>query len=448
MHAGRKDVMVDLRRTELSVRAERAILVQVRRAGDQELADASLEELRNLARNAYATVVGEITQARPRPDPVTYLGKGKVRQLASLCGRHEADIVICDDDLKPAQVKKLETALGTKVVDRSELILDIFAQHARTRQAKLQVELAQLEYAFPRLRKMWTHLDRTAGGTLGGGIGVRGPGEKQLEMDRRLVQKKISDLSKELSKIEEHRRRMIKDRREQFATIALVGYTNAGKSSLMNSLTEAGVSVRDRLFETLDTRTRQWTLPDGRCVMLSDTVGFIRKLPHHLVASFHATLEEAREADLLLHVADTSCPTVETQIEAVRDVLKETGCGGKPVLLVLNKTDALNDPLLLPLLRRMAEDAVCVSALTGEGLPELARRIEEFLDRGQVELTVEVGVGNGRLFSLLYEKGKVLDRSYRDGMAQVRVRIPESLMGAIESLGGRPRCSEPVRYGP
>jgi len=430
--------MVELKRTELSVKAERAVLVQSRRPGHDAQASDSLEELRSLAVNARAVVVGELVQPRMRPDPVTYLGKGKLAELRRMCRRLKADIVICDDDLKPAQVRELEKALDVKVVDRSELILDIFAQHARTRQAKLQVELAQLEYALPRLRRMWTHLDRMAGGTLGGGgIGVRGPGEKQLEVDRRLVQKRIFDLKRELAKIQRHRTRMLRVRTEQFFTVALVGYTNAGKSTLMNALTGAGVSVRDRLFETLDTRTRQWLLPDGRSVMLSDTVGFIRKLPHHLVASFHATLEEARQADLLLHVADAVSPTAETQIDAVRDVLKEAGCDGKPTTLVLNKIDALTDPMRLPLLRRKAGECVCVSALTGEGIGELAERVARFLDERQVELVVETMADNGRLLSLLFEKGKVLERSYWNGVARVRVRVPPALTGAIESLGGR-----------
>jgi len=431
--------MVELKRTELSVRAERAILTQVYHAHEQDQARESLEELRSLAQNAYAVIVGELRQARTRPDPHTYLGKGKVAQLGKLCRARRADIVICDDDLKPAQIAMLESALDTKVVDRSELILDIFAQHARTRQAQLQVELAQLEYAFPRLKKMWTHLDRTAGGTLGGGIGVRGPGEKQLEVDRRLVQKRISDLKEELARIEKHRQRMLKGRSEQFVSIALVGYTNAGKSTLMNALTGAGVSVRERLFETLDTRTRQWTLPDGRRVMVSDTVGFIRKLPHHLIASFHATLEEARQADVLLHVADASSPMAEAQMDAVAEVLKQADCDGKPVIVALNKIDALDDPLRLPLLRRKAQDPVCISALTGEGLPELERRIQEHLDSKHVELTVEARVGNGRLVSLLHEKGKVLDRSYSNGLACFRVVVPPGMAGVIRSLGGRAR---------
>jgi len=440
--------MVELKRTDLAVQAERAVLAQVYPGRQQAFAEASLAELRSLATTARAKIVGELTQARDRADAGTYVGKGKLTELARLSRRVKADLVICDDDLKPAQVKNLESALDLKVIDRSELILDIFATHARTRQAKLQVELAQLEYAFPRLKRMWSHLDRTAGGTIAGGIGVRGPGEKQLEVDRRLVQKRIQDLTRELEKIQRRRERMVRQRADRFTTLTLVGYTNVGKSTLMNALTGAGVPVRDRLFETLDTRTRQWNLPDGRQVLLSDTVGFIRKLPHHLVTCFHATLEEALGADLLLHVVDASSPWAEAQIDAVEEVLREIGCSGQKVLVVLNKIDQLADRLRLPPLLKKAGEAVCVSAVTGEGLQQLAERIQEFLDRGQVELIVEAAAGNGKLLALLYENGVVLDRAYGSATATVRARVPADLVGVIRSLGGRISESRPARTGP
>ena len=427
--------MVELRRTELAVQAERAILVQVALNGRGGLDEASLEELRSLARTARVNMVGEVVQSRPSVAPAFYVGRGKALELARLCRDKRADVVICDDDLSPTQVKNLEEQLDTKVIDRSELILDIFATHARTKQAKVQVELAQLEYTFPRLKKMWTHLDRTGGSTGRAGVGVRGPGERQLETDRRLVDKRIHELKKDIEKSAQHRRRMVQRRNENFTSVALVGYTNAGKSTLMNTLTNAGVSVRDRLFETLDTRTRLWMPPDGRRVMLSDTVGFIRKLPHHLVASFQATLEEACEADLLLHVADASSPTAEAQIDAVAGVLKEIGCLEKPALLVLNKVDALRDSLQLPLLKRKAAHTVAISALTGQGLDDLARWVQRFFDEQEVELTVETSVGNGKLFSLLYEKGKVLERTYEHEKARLRVKVPHGLAGVIRSLG-------------
>ncbi len=457
--------MVELNRTGLSVGGEQAVLIQVANSrspfSETDGAEDSMEELRSLARTANAEIVGEMVQRRPRIDRRFYLGRGKVQELARLCRRSRAEVVICDDDLSPAQVKNLETALGTKVVDRSELILDIFARHARTRQAKLQVELAQLEYALPRLKKMWTHLDRMAGTIPGGGIGVRGPGEKQLEVDRRLCQKRIHDLKKALAKIERRRRLTAQQRNDKFTTVALVGYTNAGKSTLMNALTGAGVSVREGLFETLDTRTRQWLLSDGRRVMLSDTVGFIRKLPHHLIASFEATLEEAREADLLLHVADAANRAAEAQIDAVTEVLREIGCADKPALLVLNKIDALSgsktlggEVFRLPLLRRKSEGSVCISALTGDGLDTLVRQVEQFLDQREVELTVEAALGSGKLLSLLHREGIVLDRTYNGngtagaasrGTWRVRVKVPRSLMGPIQSLGGKIHRAEKAK---
>ena len=433
--------MADLHRTELKVRAERAILIRVARNNRNNNGFDSLEELHSLADSAGAKVVGRLSQQRNHPDPTTYLGKGKIQELAALCKEKEADVVICDDDLSPAQVKKLESELDLKVVDRTELILDIFATHARTRQAKLQVELAQLEYAYPRLKRMWTHLDRTAGGTLGGpvggGIGVRGPGEKQLEVDRRLVKKSINQLKERLEKIDERRRGMVQSRNERFDSVSLVGYTNAGKSSLLKALTGADVSIRDRLFETLDTRTREWQLPDGREIMLSDTVGFIRKLPHHLVASFRATLEEAREADLLLHVIDVSQEDVEGAVEAVNEVLQEIGCGDKPLIPVLNKVDLLDDESKLPPLRKEFPECVITSAANGRGLKALTARVSKFLDRLYEEMVIETGVGNGKLLSFLYESGAVLSRNYDHETVRLKVKIPDHLAGVVESMGGK-----------
>ena len=478
--------MVELKRTDSSVRAERAVLIQIaaeswnrkNATGDGGGSEVSMEELRRLAQTARAQIVGELTQSRRRPNPGLYLGRGKVEELGRLCRRLGADLVICDDDLTPAQVRGLELALDLKVIDRSELILDIFATHARTHEARLQVELAQLEYAFPRLKKMWSHLDRVAGGQVGaaGGIGVRGPGERQLEMDRRLVQKRITDLKKTLTGIEAHHHRLARRRSESFTTVTLVGYTNAGKSTLMNALTGADVAVRDRLFETLDTRTREWALElapgsqeahggaagrpkgvhrtadpllqgrpwrPGRRLMLSDTVGFIRKLPHHLVASFHATLEEAREADLLLHVADASSPAAEAQIESVQEVLRRIGCGDKPQILVLNKMDAARDLLAVPLLRSHVEHSVAISAARREGLDELTVLVAHLLRttgrtaQPEVELVVEASLHNGRVVSLLHEHGEVLERTYRADGVRLRVRVPAELRQQIESMGAR-----------
>ncbi|MGD2175391.1 MAG: GTPase HflX [Candidatus Brocadiaceae bacterium] len=432
--------MAEPRRTDLALRAEQAVLVQVISRRNDLDADETFEELESLAHTARTRIVGRLRQRRDHPHRTHYLGTGKLKELRRLCRSTDANVVICDDELSPAQVKTLEGELDTKVVDRSEVILDIFASHARTKQAKLQVELAQLEYELPRLTRRWTHLDRTAGGTLGGpvggGIGVRGPGEKQLEVDRRLVQRRIHELKKSLEKIEKRRHVMVEDRNQRFTTVALVGYTNAGKSSLMNALTGSGVSVRDRLFETLDTRTRDWELPDGREVLLSDTVGFIRKFPHHLVATFHATLEEAREADLLLHVIDAAKPDPEREVRSVNEALAEVGCADRPAIYLLNKTDLVQDYSGIPLVRKLVDEVICTSARTGTGLEEVARRVCELLDRSLTEYRVEAGLGNGRLDSFLYERGQVRDRSCRDGRLQYRVLIDPESVGIIRSLGG------------
>jgi GTP-binding protein HflX len=432
--------MADLKRTDLGLRAEKAVLVQVTPHWEREEADLTFDELESLTRTAGAVVVGRMQQQRNRPHPRHYVGKGKLEELRALCGRLGPDVVVCDDELSPSQVKHLESALDVKVVDRSEVILDIFATHARTKQAKLQVELAQLEYEFPRLTRMWTHLDRTAGGTLGGpaggGIGVRGPGEKQLEMDRRLVQRRIHDLKESLAKIQARRHTAAAGRHERFPMVALVGYTNAGKSSLLNALTGASVSVRDRLFETLDTRTRRWELPDGREVVLSDTVGFVRKFPHHLAASFQATLEEAREADLLLHVVDASRNEGEQEIRAVNAVLGEIGCLDTPTVYVLNKADLVEELSEVALLRRLMGEVICTSAVTRVGLDELERRVQESLTDREEEMLVRAGVGNGRLVSWLHENGRVLDQRCYDETIELTIKLKPNLAGIVESMGG------------
>ena len=297
------------------------------------VSDDPFDELKGLADTAGIEVCGTIFQKREHPDHSTYLGKGKVEELVNFVEHVGADVVLFDNDLTPAQTRNLEKSLGTKVIDRSELILDIFATNARTHEARLAVELAQLEYSLPRLKRMWTHLSRQ---TMG--VGMRGPGEKQLEVDRRLAEKRIHDLKMDLSKVEKRKAREVASRDGTFC-VSIVGYTNAGKSTLMNTLTGAGVEAADKLFATLDTRTRRWMLPGWGPILLSDTVGFIRDLPHHLIASFRATLEEARQADLLMHVADASNPSVFQQISSVYKVLKELDIQEKDTLLVLNKCD-------------------------------------------------------------------------------------------------------------
>ena len=296
------------------------------------LPEHPLEELSGLAETAGASVVAGVIQRRDHPDQTTYLGKGKISELKGLVDLHDADMVVFDNDLSPSQTRNLEKVLEVKVLDRSELILDIFANNARTYESRLAVELAQLEYSLPRLKRMWTHLSRQ---TMG--VGMRGPGEKQLEVDRRLAEKRIHELKDELSKIERRKEREVASRDSM--SVSIVGYTNAGKSTLMNALTNANVEAVDKLFATLDTRTRRWMLPGWGPVLLSDTVGFIRDLPHRLIASFRATLAEARQADLLLHVADASNDAVLDQISSVYKVLKELGIDEKDTLLVLNKID-------------------------------------------------------------------------------------------------------------
>ena len=331
-------------------------------------------------------MVGQLTQRREAPDAATYLGNGKVEELTALAAANDADLVIFDNDLSPGQTRNLEKAIGLKVLDRTELILDIFASRARPHEARLAVELAQLEYAMPRLKRMWTHLSRQKKG-----VGLRGPGEKQLEEDRRLVENRIKDLRRQLDAIERRKQREVAARRD-LMTVSLVGYTNAGKSTLMNALTGADVFVQDALFATLDTRTRRWQLPGWGPVLLSDTVGFIRDLPHHLIASFKATLEEARQADLLLHVADAANPAVYEQIAAAYKVLEEIGIQQKDTLLVINKIDALPDRVRLDGLLSRYPDAVPISARTGFGLAQSGRRGER---RPQPQLPRR-GRGDGR----------------------------------------------------
>ncbi len=347
---------------------ERAILVGHAQR-EREHIERSLEELALLADTAGAVVADKLVQRRGTIHPATFLGKGKVEELRQLAEMRDAELVIFDDDLSPAQVKNLEKLLGRKVIDRSELILDIFARRARTRESRLQVELAQLEYTLPRLTGMWTHLERQAGG-----IGTRGPGETQLETDRRMVREKIARLKRELESVERERETQ-RDRRRREFRAALVGYTNAGKSTLFNAFTRAGVFVENRLFATLDSTTRQLVSPERVVALITDTVGFIRKLPHHLVASFHSTLVEAIEADVLVHVTDAADPDFRRHITAVDTVLDKILTEPRPPrLMVFNKSDLLTDDEMA-VLRVEFPDCVFVSALRGDGLDALRGEI-------------------------------------------------------------------------
>ncbi|HMC64809.1 MAG TPA: GTPase HflX [Gemmataceae bacterium] len=393
------------------------------------LAGDPLEELRGLATTAGAIVVGGLTQRRQEINPATYIGKGKLVELQEQVRRTDADVVVFDNDLSPAQIRNLEKATEVKVLDRSELILDIFATRARSSESRLQVELAQLEYALPRLRKMWTHLS-----PMKGGIGLRGPGETQLEEDRRLVGQRIRDLKARLVEVQARKQREVRSRFEEH-TVSLVGYTNAGKSTLMNALTGAGVYVEDKLFSTLETRTRQWHLKDWGRVLLSDTVGFIRDLPHHLVASFKATLEETRQARLLLHVVDASNEAAENQIKAVNQVLEEIGCNGKRTLLVLNKVDRLRDPSNLLVLMQHHPRAVAVSAATGQGLDDLRDAVVEALGKDFADAEIETDAANGKVLSYLSAHAEIYRQQYHDNRVTVRCFLPRHLLHHIQGPG-------------
>jgi len=424
-------------RETLKVRKERAALVAATlkrtRGGD------NLAELTALAESAGAVVVDRFQQKIAQIKPKTYIGKGKVEELAERLKRFNVDVVIFDNDLSPAQIRELEKALGAKVLDRSELILDIFATRARTRQARLQVELAQLEYTYPRLTRMWGHLDTVAGAGGGttagavGAIGTRGPGEKQLEIDRRLVGKRLIELRRELAAIDRRRIREIEGREGMFK-ISLVGYTNAGKSTLMNALTDAGAVVEDRLFATLDTRTRKWMPQRGVEVLVSDTVGFVRDLPHQLVASFKATLEETVHADLLLHVVDVANPEALRQVEAVEGVLHEIGCADKPTVLVLNKVDDVRGLAALEMLRTMVPQAIALSARTGYGLDKLREAIVERFCGMDLRICVRVEQANGKVLSFLRAHGRIVDERYEGQAVVVDVRLGSNQLPELKRL--------------
>jgi GTP-binding protein HflX len=408
-----------------SVACEKAVLVRVITDGQSFTADP-LGELEGLATTAGTTVVGHLLQRRSVPYYATYVGKGKLEELNQLVASQDADVVIFDNDLSPAQTRNLEKALNVKVIDRTELILDIFASNAQTHEARLAVELAQLEYSLPRLKRMWTHLSR-----MKMGVGMRGPGEKQLEVDRRLVEKRIRDLRNELRGIEARKERQVAARRDHM-TVSLVGYTNAGKSTLMNALTEAGVLVEDKLFATLDTRTRRWQLPSWGPVLLSDTVGFIRDLPHRLIASFKATLEEARQADLLLHIADAGNAAVCDQISSVYTVLQEIGIEEKDTLLILNKIDCLPAKSELNVILNRYPNAIPISARKRLGFEQLAFRVSDALSRHFRDVDVETGVENGRLVAFLAKHGEVLSQRYEGDRVVIHCRIPQKYLGRIE----------------
>jgi GTP-binding protein HflX len=389
--------------------------------------EESLDELGRLAESAGAEVVGRITQERQAPTPKLYFGKGKVDELKASSEREGANLMISDDSLSPVQERNLGGSLGLKVIDRTALILDIFAQRARTMEGKLQVELAQLSYLLPRLIGQWKHLER-----LGGGIGTRGPGETQLESDRRMIRHRIEKIRGELGRVRVHRR-LLRDRRKAagLPVVALVGYTNAGKTTLLNHLTGSEHTAADRLFVTLDPAARLVSRSSRAPFILTDTVGFIRKLPHQLVAAFKATLEELAEADVLLHVVDASHPGLEEQMEAVDSLLGELELGNQPTIVALNKVDRLDaDAALGALVDRF--DAVAVSARTGQGMDALIDRIERALRPGVERVKLRIPYRDGTAIAHCYERGRVLSRSDDVEGIELEVELPRRLVGPLE----------------
>jgi GTPase len=415
-------------------RRQRAVAVGVTLPDTADTAEPPLAELKRLAETAGAHVVGELVQRRPRPDATYFVGKGKAEQAAALARELEADVILFDNDLSPAQERNLEKLIGRSICDRSRLILDIFATRARTKQAALQVELAQLEYQKPRLKRMWTHLER-----MEGAIGSRGPGEKQIEEDKRIIGKRIAGLKRELAVVERQRESRAASR-AAFFKVSLVGYTNAGKSTLLSRLTGADAFIEDKLFATLDTQTRAWELPGNQRVFLSDTVGFIRDLPHHLVASFRSTLAEAVEADLLLHVVDASNPDAELQMRVVEETLDAIGAGANPRLVVFNKIDAVKDRILADALVASRPGAVGVSGRTGAGVPELEKRVARIARGRHRQLEIEVPAGAGRLLAFIEERADVVEKSYDGDVVRLRLVASERDAAKIESqlleLGG------------
>ena len=406
---------------------ERAILFAIT-WGKEEETQISLRELRALAETAGAVTVTSLVQPRELPDPGTYLGRGKLEELREMTVLMDATTVICDDELSPAQMKNLEEELGCKVCDRTLLILDIFAGRARTSEGKIQVELAQLRYRQSRLAGLGKYLSR-----LGGGIGTRGPGEKKLEMDRRLIADRISALKKELELVKRHRDVLRKGRlKSGRKTAAIVGYTNAGKSTLLNVLTDAGVLEEDALFATLDPTTRALTLPGGSEVLLTDTVGFIRKLPHLLIDAFHSTLEEAALADILIHVVDASSPYAEQQMEIVYQTLRELGAEGKPVITLFNKQDLVTEEKHLHDFQ--ADYAIPVSIRHREGLDRFLEILEQVVREGQILVERVLPYQNAGIIAQIRQTGQILEEEYLADGIRIRAYVPEDLYGRLQEV--------------
>lgn len=409
-------------------KTEHAVLVSLE-SGNEEADQSSLHELRELVSTAGAEIVGEFSQKRPKPDRIHYIGKGKAEELYAEVQSLDADVVIVNSDLTPTQQRHLEDSVNVRVVDRTQLILDIFAQRAHSHEGKLQVELAQLNYLLPRLAGARTELSR-----LGGGIGTRGPGETKLEADRRRVRNRIADLMDELEEVKQHRRIQRQARqRLPFPTAAFVGYTSAGKSTLLNTLSGSEVLVDRKLFATLDPTTRRVVLSDGWAVLVTDTVGFISNLPHHLIAAFRATLEEIIDADFLIHVIDASSSYMNDQIEAVEKVLAELGVENKPTVMVFNKSDLISDQYQLRKLVADTPSSVYISAKTREGIPQLMGLLSKTLLSLLVRVSLEIPYDRSDLVSLCYESGRVLKADYTPDSIKVEAEVSRDVVGKLEN---------------
>jgi GTPase len=415
---------------------ERAVIAAVKRPAQRRWEiEESLEELAGLVAAAGGSVVDRIVQERSSPTPGLYFGKGKIEEIGRAAKARGANLVVCDDPLSPIQERNISEAIGLKVIDRTALILDIFAQRARSSEGKLQVELAQLTYLLPRLVGQWTHLER-----LGGGIGTRGPGETQLESDRRVIRRRVMQIRRELERVQVHRRLQRAGRRRTgIPVVALVGYTNAGKTTLLNRLAGSQLTAADRLFVTLDPAARLVEPAGRQPFILTDTVGFIRKLPHELVAAFRATLEELADGDVLLHVVDVSHPALDEHLRAVRDLLEELEVADRPTVLALNKSDRLDAPVE-PLVARLG--GVAISAATGAGIDALLAAVDGALPAAGAA-TLRIPHGDGAALALCYERGRVLARADEPDAVRLEVELPRQLLGALSAY--RVTGSPPVR---
>jgi GTPase len=416
------------------LRLERVVLIGVWTGGSLELAETSMQELKALAETAGSQVLEGLVQRRERPDPATYIGSGKAKELRDIVVATGADTVICDGELTPSQLRQLEDIVKVKVIDRTALILDIFAQHARSKEGKAQVELAQMQYMLPRLRGWGESLSRQAGGRVagGGGIGTRGPGETKIETDRRRIRTRMAKLRREITAMSTARDTKRQERRRrEVPSVVIAGYTNAGKSSLLNRMTGAGVLVENALFATLDPTVRRGLTPDGRPFTYADTVGFVRHLPHQLVEAFRSTLEEVGDADLVLHVVDGSHPDPAEQLTAVREVFAEIGVSGVTELIVVNKCD-IAEAAVLARLRRAEPDLVAVSALTGAGLEELRARIGELLPHPEADVSLLVPYDRGDVVARVHRHGEVQSVEHTDEGTRIDARVPAALVADLE----------------